>query len=261
MFDYIQDLTERYISQSNVPAISPMVALAEASWPADAHHGSVPHHTRPYARSIREPVIAMDPDDRQPAERGLSWWALLLGLAFGIAAALVYTWEIDPVIERNTAPWQLSEADREDYVIAVALSYTANQDLALAFDRLRALRPSQDVWSLVADIACNRIKTGQVVTNNDIRVIRAGGALPPARRQRVRGRTVSHAGAGDAQRAGRVRHAITDAAAAAHQDAHAAAANGHSADGYYHPDAHAAFRRIRALAARVVLQPGGERGD
>ncbi len=115
----------------------------------------------------------MDPDDRQPAERGLSWWALLLGLAFGIAAALVYTWEIDPVIERNTAPWQLSEADREDYVIAVALSYTANQDLALAFDRLRALRPSQDVWSLVADIACNRIKTGQVVTNNDIRVIRA----------------------------------------------------------------------------------------
>lgn len=30
VFDYIQDLTERYISQSNVPAIPPMVALAEA---------------------------------------------------------------------------------------------------------------------------------------------------------------------------------------------------------------------------------------
>lgn len=30
VFDYIQNLTERYISQSNVPAISPMVALAEA---------------------------------------------------------------------------------------------------------------------------------------------------------------------------------------------------------------------------------------
>ncbi len=117
--------------------------------------------------------MIMDPDDRQPAERGLSWWALLLGVAFGIAVALVYTWEIDPVIERNTAPWQLSAADREDYVIAVALSYTANQDLALAFDRLRALRPDQDVWSLVADVACNRIKTGQVVTNSDIRVIRA----------------------------------------------------------------------------------------
>lgn len=29
IFDYIQDLTERYISQSNVPAISTMVALAE----------------------------------------------------------------------------------------------------------------------------------------------------------------------------------------------------------------------------------------
>lgn len=30
VFDFIQDLTERYISQSNVPAIPPMVALSEA---------------------------------------------------------------------------------------------------------------------------------------------------------------------------------------------------------------------------------------
>ncbi len=30
IFDYVQDLTERYISQSNVPAIPVMVALAEA---------------------------------------------------------------------------------------------------------------------------------------------------------------------------------------------------------------------------------------
>ncbi len=30
LFDYVQDLTERYISQSNVPNIGPMVALAEA---------------------------------------------------------------------------------------------------------------------------------------------------------------------------------------------------------------------------------------
>jgi hypothetical protein len=30
IFNYIQDLTERFISQSNIPAITPMVALAEA---------------------------------------------------------------------------------------------------------------------------------------------------------------------------------------------------------------------------------------
>jgi hypothetical protein len=30
IFDYVQDLTERYISQSNVPDIPKMVALAEA---------------------------------------------------------------------------------------------------------------------------------------------------------------------------------------------------------------------------------------
>lgn len=105
---------------------------------------------------------------------GISWFALLVGIGIGIAAGLFYTWEIDPVVERNTAPWQLSEAAREDYVIAVALSYATNQDLSLAFDRLRALRPSQgSVWQLVADVACQRVRTGDTVTNSDIRVIRA----------------------------------------------------------------------------------------
>lgn len=107
------------------------------------------------------------------AGSGLSWVGLLLGLAFGIGLGLLYTWEIDPVIEQNTAPWQLGAEGQESYVVAVALSYAYNRDLNLAFDRLRALRPDRDVWSMVADIACNRIKTGKTMTNSDIRVIRA----------------------------------------------------------------------------------------
>ena len=104
---------------------------------------------------------------------GLSWFALILGVGLGITAGLIYTWQIDPVVERNTAPWQLSRAGREDYVVAIALSYAYNHDLPLAFNRLRALRPNQNVWDVVAEVACDRVKTGKTVTNSDIRVIRA----------------------------------------------------------------------------------------
>ncbi len=104
---------------------------------------------------------------------GLSWFALILGIGLGITVGLIYTWQIDPVIERNTSPWQLSAQAREDYVVAVALSYAHNNDLPLAFNRLRALRPDQNVWAMVADIACDRKKQGKTVTNGDIRVIRA----------------------------------------------------------------------------------------
>jgi hypothetical protein len=104
---------------------------------------------------------------------GLSWFALILGVGLGITAGLIYTWQIDPVVERNTAPWQLSSAGREDYVVAIALSYAYNHDLPLAFNRLRALRPNQNVWQVAADVACDRVRTGKTVTNSDIRVIRA----------------------------------------------------------------------------------------
>jgi hypothetical protein len=104
---------------------------------------------------------------------GLSWFALFLGIGLGITIGLIYTWQIDPVIEKNTSPWQLSAQAREDYVVAVSLSYAYNRDLPLAFNRLRALRPDQNVWGMVAEIACDRVKQGKTVTNGDVRVIRA----------------------------------------------------------------------------------------
>lgn len=104
---------------------------------------------------------------------GLSWFSLILGTLLGITIGLIYTWEIDPVIERNTSPWQLGPQAREDYVVAVALSYTHNQDLPLAFNRLRGLRPDGNVWQMVADVACDRLTQGKTVTNSDVQVIRA----------------------------------------------------------------------------------------
>jgi hypothetical protein len=58
-------------------------------------------------------------------------------------------------------------------VVAVALSYAYNHDLNLAFDRLRAVSPDRNVWSAVAEVACDRLSQGKTVTNADIRVIRA----------------------------------------------------------------------------------------
>lgn len=104
---------------------------------------------------------------------GISWFALIVGIGLGIAGGLLYTWEIDPVVERNTAPWQLSQSAKNDYVVAIALSYASNSDLEEAFNRLRAVTPDQNVWDAVAQVACERVKTGKTVTNSDIRVIRA----------------------------------------------------------------------------------------
>ncbi len=109
---------------------------------------------------------------RRVVRGAISWWALALGLALGVTAGLIFTWEIDPVVERNTAPWQLGTASRDDYVVAVALSYAQNGDLQRAFDRLRALRV-RNVWDEAAAVACRRVRSGQTVTNADIRVIRA----------------------------------------------------------------------------------------
>lgn len=97
----------------------------------------------------------------------------MIGIAIGIGLGLFYTWELDPVIERNTAPWQLSAAAREDYVIAIAMSYAQNGDLTQAFDRLRAVAPDQNVWQMVADIACDRHKSIEIASNSDILVMRA----------------------------------------------------------------------------------------
>jgi len=109
----------------------------------------------------------------QGARRGVVWIGLLVGVAVGVGLGLFYTWQVDPVIERNTAPWQLNAAAREQYVVAVALSYAQNRDLTLAFDRLRAAAPDRNVWQMVADIACERHKSIQITRNSDVVVMRA----------------------------------------------------------------------------------------
>jgi hypothetical protein len=115
----------------------------------------------------------MDAERQLSTPRGLAWLTLIVGLGLGIGLGLTYAWGVDPVIERNTAPWQLGPQAREEYVVSVALSYAYNNDLQLAFDRLRALRPDTNVWDMVAEIACERHKTVKIERNSDVIVMRA----------------------------------------------------------------------------------------
>jgi hypothetical protein len=66
---------------------------------------------------------------------------LIIGALLGGFLALTYGWLIRPVEYIDTTPDSLRVDFRTDYVLMVAESYTADQDLDLALFRLAALGP------------------------------------------------------------------------------------------------------------------------
>ncbi len=105
-----------------------------------------------------------------------SWVALLLGLAVGLALGLVYTWEIDPVTEFDTLPWQLNADARVKYLTAISLAYRADGDLRRAVDRLVELRLPGDPLQALAEAACDLFRQG-IETNSQRNAIEAMIAL------------------------------------------------------------------------------------
>lgn len=69
----------------------------------------------------------------------------LLGLALGLVLGLLYGWVIRPVEYVDTAPNALREDFRSDYVLAVAETYQAHQDLEEAQVHLATLGPEPAV--------------------------------------------------------------------------------------------------------------------
>lgn len=106
----------------------------------------------------------------------VSWIALLLGLAIGLALALTYTWVINPVVEYDTRPHQLSAEARRDYLIAISLAYREDSDLRLAVDRMVELRLPDDPFQVLAEEACTLVEQG-VNTNSMRNTIEAMIAL------------------------------------------------------------------------------------
>jgi len=69
----------------------------------------------------------------------LRWLLFFITVALGLAAGLYYGWVINPVEYVNTTPDSLRADYKADYVLMVAESYNANDDLNLAVQRLALL--------------------------------------------------------------------------------------------------------------------------
>lgn len=104
----------------------------------------------------------------------IAWPLLIIGLALGIAGGLYFAWNISPVAELNTAPWQLREEDRNAYLAAVMLQYGYDGDLNHTINQLVDLRLSDnDPIQAVADIACDLARSGDVSNPTALRDVRA----------------------------------------------------------------------------------------
>ena len=67
------------------------------------------------------------------------WISILIAALLGLALGLVYGWKIDPVQYTDITPDVLRIDYRTDYVLMVAEAYRAEQDPALAAQRLAVL--------------------------------------------------------------------------------------------------------------------------
>lgn len=96
----------------------------------------------------------------------------LIGLAIGLGAGLFYTWQIDPVIERNTGPDKLRAEDQINYIISIGLDYGYTGDLNRAYNLLAQVEPDSDPFQLAADTVCALTRQGRIQTSADIQAIR-----------------------------------------------------------------------------------------
>ncbi len=106
---------------------------------------------------------------RRP-RRYVSWTALILGLALGLGGGLYFAWNLAPLEEFNTSPWQLTTGDQQRYVVAIALSFAQDSDINRAAERLLTIwRPGgqyDNPFGMVAGVACDLARTDFIATNN-----------------------------------------------------------------------------------------------
>ncbi|HLY26042.1 MAG TPA: hypothetical protein VKQ72_06870 [Aggregatilineales bacterium] len=104
---------------------------------------------------------------------GVWFIAALIGLGAGIAGGLYYAWKVSPVVQMNTAPWQLSPDEQRRYLEVVSLAYAQDHDLKRAVDRLVQLRLGDQTWQNLADAACELARSSFVSTNTGISTVRS----------------------------------------------------------------------------------------
>ena len=75
-------------------------------------------------------------------------WYLLSGLVLGIAAGLIFTWLLFPVVYEDTSPGTLAEGYKEIYRRTIAEVYLVTGDLDRAISRLNVLENDDIVFAL-----------------------------------------------------------------------------------------------------------------
>ncbi|MDX2162801.1 MAG: hypothetical protein SF162_15890 [bacterium] len=109
----------------------------------------------------------------QRPRRSFSWAGVLMGLALGIGAGLYWAWEVQPIREFDTEPWQLADDDRAAYIVAITLRYASTGDVGQAVQALIDLRLPGDPIQTVADTACQLATTGYLDSASGLNAIRA----------------------------------------------------------------------------------------
>jgi len=105
--------------------------------------------------------------------RYVMWWALLFGLIVGTVGGIFFAWNISPVEEFDTEPWQLREDDRAQYLVAIMIDYAYNGNLSRTVDRLITLRLPGDQIQEVANIACRLASGGYVDSQSGLYAVRS----------------------------------------------------------------------------------------
>jgi hypothetical protein len=106
-----------------------------------------------------------------------SYSVFALSLIAGMALSLALTRAQGPLQRGNAEPWQLGADDRNHYIIAIALEYGHRGDLALALEKLIAMRPPQDPLQALADAACALGGSGYLHNDSGIMAVRSAVAL------------------------------------------------------------------------------------
>jgi hypothetical protein len=105
--------------------------------------------------------------------RPFSWLGVLIGLGLGMASGFYWAWEIAPIVEYDTEPWQLNAPDKAAYIVAVMLRYDADGDVGAAVQSLIDLRLQPDPIQAVADTACQLATSGYVNNASGLSALRA----------------------------------------------------------------------------------------
>ncbi len=95
---------------------------------------------------------------------------LFIGFVIGVAGGLFYSWRVDPRVQTDVRPAQLSDSAKQQVLITVALAYAKDRDLLRAGTRINDLGLN---WQAMADLACQLSQTAYISSSAGLIAVRS----------------------------------------------------------------------------------------